>query len=94
MYDRNPDNNRRRSFKFQAKINSELYLERTKDVTEGDYRHGIRKSAQNKKTKVPTTTKRKKSNPCNCGGAKEHFRSNSKYCLKSGENLKEQNKII
>ena len=83
VYDRNPDIKRRRAFKFQAKVNSEIYLERTKDVTEGDYGHGIRKSTQNKKTKVPTTKKRKKSNPCNCGGEKEHFRSNSKYCLKS-----------
>ena len=82
VYDHQTDNKRRRAFKFNAKINSEIYLERTKPVTEGDYGHGIRKAAKNKKSKLPTTKKRRKSNPCNCGGTEEHFRTNSKFCLK------------
>ena len=82
-YDLDPDNKRRRALKFQAKINSEIYLERTKDVTEGDYGHGIRKSDPKKKSKVTTTKKKKKSSPCDCGGTVEYFRRSSKFCLKT-----------
>ena len=78
-YDHRPDIKRKRGYKFNTKINSEIYLERTKPVTEGDYGHGIRRSKPKVNKKAKTM---KKSNPCTCGGAVVHFRSSSKFCLK------------
>ena len=80
MYDNNSGVKCRRAFISQVKVNSEIDLEKTKPITEGDYGHGIRKSKPKVNEKASKT---KKSNPCTCGGAVVHFRSSSKCCLKT-----------
>ena len=70
VYDKLPSTKRARAFKMRAKVQQEIYDERTKLLSEGEYGHGIRKEGA-----VGNSTKRKRASPkknksplCTCGG--------------------------
>ena len=72
---------RKRMHKRDAKNKSELLIERTKSVKDGDYGSciGVFGSPKKKrKTERP---------PCKCGGLKAHKNKNSKYCLFGKSNI-------
>ena len=74
-----------RRFKWKAKLSNEIFLERTRGVKVGTYKSGVVMVAPTERKK------RKPRNPCNCGGPKTHFNSNSQYCRKMKKPKKTSN---
>ena len=70
---------RERKFKWKAKSQREVLLERARDAKTGTYKSGT--AMEGKKDNPKRSRKRKAMNPCACGGAQKHFYRNSKHCL-------------
>ena len=69
-----------RKHKWKVKEKCEVLLERTRDVKVGTYKSGAAMEAANSNTKKKR--KRKPRTPCDCGGPKTHFNTNSQFCRK------------
>ena len=68
-YDENPENKKRRRWKYEAKDREELLKLASQGPKAGTYKTGV--AMQDKEgCKVETPRKRKKRNPCSCGAKK------------------------
>ena len=84
-YNADPNNKRRRRFKWQAKDRDALLRDATEDPKVGNYETDAamkatdgRKDDECEGRSVP---KKRKLTPCQCGGKMQHFYRSSKYCL-------------
>ena len=79
-YDENPENKKCRRWKYEAKDREELLKLASQGPKAGTYKTGFTMK-EKEGCKVETPRKRKKLNPCSCGGTKVHFHRNSQFCL-------------
>ena len=91
-YDTDPDNKRRRRFKWQAKDRDALLRDAREDPKVGKYETGAAMKAtdgrKDDEGEGTTVRKKRKLTPCKCGGEMKHFYRSSKYCL-FGKNANE-----
>ena len=80
VYDETPLNKKCRRWKHEAKDNDQLLKLATQGPKAGTYQTGVAMK-RNPLGEGKTPSKRKKRDPCSCGGKKIHFNRNSQFCF-------------
>ena len=73
---------KKRKWKWEAKDKEALLKDASRGPKEGTYKTGVvMKSTEGSAEKK--VRKKRKSNPCDCGGSQVHYYRSSKFCLKA-----------